>query len=260
MKTFLPLMTPAEVKEAIARQAPVLVPIGTTEVNGPHLPLGYDYLVAAALAERVSERVAGIWLPPITFGVSEALSSFPGTIWVKPATLGEQAYAVLSALIEHGFRQIFVLNNHIPNQYPVEYAIRELRRQTGVVIPSIFPAQLARELGPDLFGKPEEMGHGGEPSTSIMLALYPEAVRTDLFAPRTIRAFRGLDVISPLETSFQGSHVGLFLDIGDLTETGGWGDPTQATAERGWEIITRMVDFICHFITQFPSGDERADR
>jgi len=241
-------MTPSEVSAAAARGAVVLIPVGTTEANGPHLPLGVDYLVAAALAERVAAAVDGLWLPPINVGVSQALDSFPGTLAVSPDTLGEQVRSLLGSLVAHGFRHIVILNNHIPNQYPVEYAIRYIRRSTGIVVPLIFPAQLAIALSKDIFeGREPELGHGAEPSTSLMLALYPEAVRLDLVQETPISPFKGLEVVSPLEVAFLKSRVNLFLDVGDLTDTGGWGDPRNASAERGEEIFSRMVDYVCAF-------------
>jgi len=248
VKTSLPLMNPTEVAEAAARGAVVLVPIGTTEVNGPHLPLGIDFLIAAALAERVADSLEGVWLPPITVGVSQALDSFAGTLVVSPMTLGDQVRSVLTSLVGHGFRNVVVLNNHIPNQYPVEYAIRDVRRSSGVVVPLIFPAQLALALSRDIFeGRENELGHGGEPSTSLMLALHPDAVRLDLLEPQTIARYKGFDVVSPLEIAFKGQRVSVFLDIADLSSTGGWGDPRNASAERGNEILDRMTRYISNF-------------
>lgn len=256
MKTLLPLMTPTEVQDAVERNAVVLLPIGTTEVNGPHLPLGLDYLVAAALAERSAAALNGVWLPPITVGVSQALDSFAGTLVVSPETLGAQVRSLLRALLGHGFRQIVVLNNHIPNQYPVEYAIREIRRETGTVIPLIFPAQLALALSKDIYeGNEHELGHGAEPSTSLMLALHPDAVRLDLVEPREISPFRGFKVVSPLEVSFAENRVNVFLDVADLSETGGWGDPRGASVERGREILDRMVQYIVQFCETWVSSN-----
>jgi hypothetical protein len=64
-----------------------------------------------------------------------------------------------------------------------------------------------------------------------MVHLHPDAVRMDLASARTIQPFDGLKVVSPLEVQFGQSRVNLFLDVGDLSETGGWGDPSRASAE-----------------------------
>jgi creatinine amidohydrolase len=259
MKTFLPLMTPLEVKEAAERDAPVLLPIGTIEVNGHHLPLGYDYLVAEELANRVAAKVSGISLPPIAYGISGPLDSFAGTIPVTPDVLRDQVHGILSALVGHGFTTIVVLNNHIPNQYPVEQAIRAVRRETGVLVPTIVPSQIANDLTTDMFeGRSEELGHGGEPGTSMMLALYPDAVRRDLAEATALNHYRGFQARSPLEVAFKESRVSLFLDIADVAPSGGWGDVSNATAERGEEVLSRMVDFVADFIEAFSSGSDES--
>ena len=71
MKTYLPEMTYIEVIEARERGAVALVPIGTIEGNAPHMPMGYDYLFAEAVAVRVAERTDAIRLPGIAFGLSK---------------------------------------------------------------------------------------------------------------------------------------------------------------------------------------------
>ncbi|MEV7908274.1 creatininase family protein, partial [Streptomyces anulatus] len=170
MKTYLPLMTWVEARDAARAGRVALVPVGTTDANGPQLPTGFDHLVAAALAEQAAERTGGVWLPPIAFGVSEALAGFPGTVSVSPQLLGAQIEAVLGSLIAGGFEHVILINNHGPNQYPAEYACREVRRRTGVLVATINPAQLARDLWADLFPG-AEIGHGAEPGTSLLMHL-----------------------------------------------------------------------------------------
>ena len=256
MSTCISMMNPVSMSHARDRGAWVLLPIGTTEVNGPHLPLGYDYLVSEALAKAVCDQVDAVWAPTVTYGVSEALSSLTGTVWISPSALQAQVSGVLRSLLAGGFEKILLLNNHMPNQYPVEYAVRELRRETGIVIPSIFPALIARDLSGDLFGDdPSVGGHGGEPSTSLMLHLHPEAVEMDNASARQIQPFRGFDVLSPVEARFRESRVSIYLDVGDLSPTGGWGDPRSGSAEIGKQLFDRMVTFVADFVSAW---DERS--
>lgn len=137
MKTFLPLMSSHEAREAATRGAVVLLPIGTVEGNGPQMPMGYDYLVSEAVARQVAERTEGIWLPPIAFGVSEILAGFPGTIAIPAELLSQQVEHVLRSLIRHGFDHIVLINNHIPNQQPAEDAARRIRKETGVLVAAV---------------------------------------------------------------------------------------------------------------------------
>jgi creatinine amidohydrolase len=255
MKTFLPLMTPSEVSDAIARNAPVFLPIGTVEVNGHHLPLGYDYLMADALAKRVASALSGVALPPITFGVSGPLDAFPGTVAVPPTVLEQQTLGILRSLVHQGFRTIVVLNNHIPNQSPVEQAVRTVRRESGVLAPVIVPSKvaqdIARELWPDIT---PSLGHGGEPGTSLMLSLYPDDVRMDIAEQESLGTYRGFKACSPLEVEFQNSRVSMFLDIGDVSVQGGWGNPEAGSAERGAELLQHLEDFVCNFVSAYQAA------
>jgi creatinine amidohydrolase len=258
-KSFFPLMTQVEAREAARSGKVVLLPIGTVEGNGPVTPLGYDYLVAESLAREVAEKTGNLWLPPIAFGVSEVLSAFPGTVFIRAELLSQIVESVLRSLIKHGFDHIVLVNNHIPNQQPAEDAVRRVRRDTGVLCAALYPAQLARDLSTDLYqGMEATIGHGSEPGTSIMLHLYPDAVRTDLAEPWPKRDFQGWEVISPFALKHGSSQVNVYLDLEEVSDVGGWADPTHANAERGAEIMRRMVDFSVSFIERFAGMDTRA--
>lgn len=258
-KSFFPLMTQVEAREAAARGSVVLLPVGTVEANGPVTPLGYDYLVAEALARQVAERTGNVWLPPIAYGVSEVLSAFPGTLFVRAELLSAQIESVVRSLIQHGFDHIVLVNNHIPNQQPAEDALRRIRRETGVLCASIYPAQLARDLSTDLYaGIEHTFGHGSEPGTSLMLHLYPEAVRADLGEPWAMREFQGFKVISPFAVRHESSQVNLYLDLAEVSDIAAWADPTQASEERGAELMQRMVDFSVSFVERFATMDTKA--
>lgn len=255
-KTFFPLMTQVEAKEAAARGAVVLLPIGTVEGNGPVTPLGYDYLVAEAMARQVAERTGNLWMPAISYGVSEVLSAFPGTVFVRAELLSAQIESVVRSLIKHGFDRIVLVNNHIPNQQPAEDALRRVRKDTGVLCASLYPAQLARDLWKDLYvGIESTIGHGSEPGTSLMLHLYPDAVRTDLAEPWPMKDFQGMEVISPFAVRHGESQVNMYLDLAEVSDVGGWADPTKASADRGAVLMGRMVDFAVSFIERFVTMD-----
>lgn len=259
MKTFLPEMTYVEVIEAIERGAVVLVPVGTIEGNAPHMPMGYDYLFADAVAERVAERTGSIRLPGIAFGVSELLSGFPGTVYVTPEILQAQVEWILRSLIKHGFEHILLIGNHIPNQQPIENACRKIRTECGIVAASTYPGMLAKALGGDIFDKPAEMGHGAEPGTSIMQHLTPGAMRMDLLEPhRKVSGVSGFEFSSAFAVVHGESEVNFYLDLHDLTHNGQMADPSSASPEKGAQIMDRIVDFTASFVERFKQVDTRA--
>ncbi len=257
MKTFLPLMTSVEAREAVDRGAVAILPIGTVEGNGAHQLLGFDYLMAAAVAERAAEQTQDVWLPPIAYGVSEALMDLPGTIAVPHPTFAALVEAVVRSLIHHGFDHVLLLNSHIPNQFPAEYACRRIRRDTGVLVASISPGPLASDLARDLLADGRSSGHGGEPGTSLMLHLFPDAVRMDLVGSGHVPSFQGLAPLNAYETRFQGSQVNLYLDMGEVSDAGAVAAPREASAETGAEVLRRMVAFVVEFLDYFRKMETR---
>ncbi|WP_033295491.1 creatininase family protein [Amycolatopsis jejuensis] len=259
MKTFYPLLTWVEAAEAAAAGRVALLPIGTVDANGPQIPMGFDYLVSAALAEQAADRTGDVWLPPLAYGVSEALSGFPGTIAMPPDKLGEQVEAVVRSLVKGGFGHVLLITNHGPNQFPVEYACRRIRRDTGVLVASVNPARLATDLAGDLFAGPApSIGHGAEPGTSLLMHLHPSAVRTDLASRREKSAFQGLEVLTPTDVRFGDSQVNVFLELEEVSPTAGWSDPSRASAEKGAVLFGRMTDYLVDFLGTYRKLDTRA--
>lgn len=260
MKHFYPLMSWSEAKEAAQSGKVAILPIGTVDANGPLTPLGFDYLVAEELAKNAAERSDSVWLPPLAYGVSEALDNFPGTITMTPELLGAQVDAIVRSLIKTGFEHILLINNHGPNQFPVEYACRRIRRETGVLVASINPAQVSADLRGDIFGETNQaIGHGSEPGVSLLMHLYPGSVNLEKAEARPKQEFQGHEVITPTEIRFEGSRVNVYLELEEVSVTAGWSDPTEASRERGGELFERMADFTVRFIEEFKKMDTRAE-
>lgn len=260
MKNFYSLMSWMEARDAAAEHRVVILPIGTVDANGPLTPLGFDYLVSTALAEQAAERTGALWMPGIAYGVSEALDSFSGTISMPPEHLAAQVDSIVGSLIRGGFTHILLINNHGPNQYPVEYALRRIRRRTGVLVPSINPAQLSADLRGDIFGSDNSaIGHGSEPGVSLLMHLHPGSVDLNKAKARPKSNFQNFEVLNPMEVRFGDSRVNMFLELSEVSATAGWGDPTQASAEKGEALFNAMLDFVVDFIPEFQKLDTKID-
>lgn len=256
MKTFYPLLSWTEAREAAAADRIVMLPIGTIDANGPLTPLGFDYLVSTALAKQAAERTGALWMPGIAYGVSEALDTFPGTITMPPEHVAVQVDAIVRSLIKGGFNHILLITNHGPNQYPVEYAMRRIRRDTGVLVPSINPARLSADLRGDIFGS-DAIGHGAEPGVSLLMHLHPGSVDLSKAEKRTKTNFQGFETLNPMEVKFGASRVNMFLELQEVSVTSGWGDPTSSSAEKGEALFTAMLDFVVDFLPEFQNLDTR---
>src|SRR5699024_9456698 len=121
-----------EVKEAIQESKGVaIIPIGSTEQHGLHLPTGTDTYIATTLAESAASETNVLIVPPMSFGWSPHHMVLPGTITIRSDVLVEYLFDVIKSLYEHGLNKIVLLNGHrivniIWMQLAAEKAQREL--------------------------------------------------------------------------------------------------------------------------------------
>ena len=109
---FLERMTWPQAQAAFKRTSFVVVPIGSTEQHGPHLPLGTDFLVAKELARRVGERANVIVTPTIPVGYAQYHAVFPGTLSFSEETLARAYIELCQNLLRYGATHIFFMNGH----------------------------------------------------------------------------------------------------------------------------------------------------
>lgn len=155
-----------------------VLPVGSLERHGDHLPLGTDTLEALYVAERVSEELSASLYPPIWYGSSISLRSFRGTIDVDPDSFYRYVKSVLREISRNGHRVIVVINGHGGNSDILREAARELSHETEshyIVID--WWRDVAQETRMRLFEAP---GHAGEDETSAMLYIAPETVDMSL--------------------------------------------------------------------------------
>ena len=254
-------MTWVEVRDLIAEQKPaVIVPIGTTETQGRHNPTGYDHFVAQHVAVEAARKCNAVVAPTLCYGYSELFYEFPGTITLQPETLQNLIYDVTASLIRMGLTHVVFMNNHDPNQPILNHAIARIRKDFGLVMPSLWPTNMARTFGQKLFPEASRvLIHGNEPSTSLCLALCPENVRMDLAvnSPTDYGALGNLPYASSQSLLYKGMKVPFFARVSDVSETGGYGNPNAGDPEIGQQILTQMADFTAGFIDEFLLTDNQ---
>lgn len=184
-------MTSPEFAERVAAGAPVILPTGTTEQHGPHLPLGVDFQLPQAIALDVARQTGAIVAPPVTFGYKSMPRSgggpfFAGTIGLDGATLSHTIRDVIRELVRHGVRKICVLDGNYENLWflneGVDLAYRELK-DSGLKIMVLqhwdFIADTTFDtVFPDGFPG-IELEHAAVLETSLMMHYYPDLVRED---------------------------------------------------------------------------------
>lgn len=254
-------MTWVEVRDLIAEKKPAaIVPIGTTETQGRHNPTGYDHYVAKAVAEAAAKKCNAMVAPAICYGYSELFYDFPGTITLQPETLQNLIYDVTASLIRMGVTHVVFMNNHDPNQPILNHALARIRKEFGLVMPSLWPTNMARAFGQKLFPEASRvLIHGNEPSTSLSMALCPDMVRMDLAveSPTDYGCLGSLPYGSSQTLLYRGMKVPFFARVSDVSKTGGYGRPDAGDPEIGQKILDQMADFTAGFIDEFLTTDNR---
>src|SRR3954468_14480139 len=172
---MLPTMTSHEAADLNADVA--VLPVGSFEQHGHHLPLSTDALIATAIAERVAQDHALLQLPVITLGCSHEHAGFPGTVSIKATTLYAVVNDVAESLAGSGIERLLVVNGHGGN-YVLSNVVQEAnsRARRMALFPQSSDWNDARAEAELQTSNHQDM-HGGEGETSILLHRFPEVVR-----------------------------------------------------------------------------------
>lgn len=207
--------------EAFARRHPfAILPVGSFEQHGPHLPLDTDNRIAEAMALEVARRSTGLVLPVLNVGYAWVWRGIPGTLTLRFDTYMAVIRDIAESLAGWGIKAVFVLSGHGSNPQPVKHAIRELiHEQHDIRVLNSVYLGLGEMLAEAASQKWADDLHAEEIETSLMLAIAPETVRMELAAPD----------YPPVPPDYGRSE----LSMGHIARSGVFGDPTPATAEKG---------------------------
>jgi creatinine amidohydrolase len=216
-----------------------LVPLGAVEVYGPHLPLGADGIATDELARRVAAEVPAIVAPLIPVGMSQSLSTHPGTLWVDRAALYGYVSGVARSLIHNGSRRLLFLNGHAGNVQTVADvcgAIEAEFRDRNVRCAQIDWWRFIQPLVAEMVEADVlPHGHASEFGTSVMLAIAPEAVTSERMR------------VPPAGTDPYPDFIKPRARFG-LGPTGMVGDARPGNAEKGEETLRRATARVVQFL------------
>ncbi len=212
-----------EVKRYLRRRKGVIIPLGSVEEHGYHLPLSTDTDIALAIVERLSERTGVIAAPPLHYGVCNTTRGYTGTTSVSFDSFRSHLRDVIESLRESGFEEAYIVSGHLGSSHIA--AIREACR--AVEMKTYFLDISTVSTGDILETKPF---HACEAETSLMLHLRPEKV----------------DMRKAVDEKIEIAKY----EVGGLrrTRSGVWGYSTRASAAKGGAIFDRIVGDFARFI------------
>ena len=236
-------LTWPEAKERFQQVDIALLPVGSVEQHGPHLPLDTDAFDANYLARRIAEACSDpkpLVLPNISYGVSYHHDEFKGTVSISNDTLAKLVYDIGISVSRNGIKKLVIINGHGGNSPALNYAAQMINRDAHIFV----CVDTGETSDVDIYALVETPNdvHAGEIETSTTLAVRPHLVKMDQVR-REVPEFssRYLDF-----TSKRG--VLWYAYTRKISRSGVMGDPTKASAEKGkkiWEMmITHLVGLV----------------
>ncbi len=171
-------MTSSQFAAAAKRRPLAIVPVGSVEEHGVHLPLGTDSFQAEEVARRVAIEFDAFVCPPIRYGDCRSTRNFPGTLSLKHDTVAAIAEDIVSELTRNGIDKVMLLTGHAGSSHMSALrigAMRVVERNPKLKVMVLSDYDLAYDLRGKEF--PEDDGHGGLIETSRILGIRPELVR-----------------------------------------------------------------------------------
>jgi creatinine amidohydrolase/Fe(II)-dependent formamide hydrolase-like protein len=220
-----------------------LLPVGSIEQHGLHLPLDTDAFDADYLARKVAGacRVPKpLVLPLIPYGVSYHHDDFSGTISISPDTLSRMVYEIGMSAARHGILKLVIINGHGGNSPALHFAAQMINRDAHIFTCVDTGESSDTDIN-SMVETPNDV-HAGEIETSTSLAVRPDLVKLE-------SARRYIPHFSSRYLNFSSKRgVGWYAYTSRLSATGVLGDPTKATPEKGKQIWDLMIKNLVEFV------------
>ena len=202
-----------------------IIPVGSIEQHGPHLPVSTDTDIVTEVAKRISEKNGFFILPTITYGVSFEHAPF-FNLSIRESTLRAVLSDLCISLLSNGIKIVFIINGHHGNLKPIKNIDVKLKKLSKNKL-EVFPLSYWHFMKRDF-------DHAGFVETSLMLAI-SKNIKMNF-------AKKGL--ITNKMTKQQIQKLGKLANqsFPKATKNGIWGDPTKATKKDGQTILAEIID------------------
>jgi creatinine amidohydrolase len=252
-------LTWPEVNDAVEDEKLVLIPVGSTEDHGPHLPLDVDQVLPTTICERVAaDRSDTLLFPTVSQGYLPHHMDYPGGITIDWETFVKRLVDIGVSLAHHGFQRLLFVNGHGSNHHLVEQASRLVNIQypdTHAAMLSWWEIDALREIAVEVLdGDARSSGHAAELETSMYLHISPDdvdmaAAPRDVSYPET-PIFYTTDLVGR-EAPGASTHATMMEWWSTISETGVKGDASIATAEKGEALLAAAVAGLDELVGHF---------
>jgi creatinine amidohydrolase len=235
-------LTQPEIAQQLKANPVVVLPAGSVEQHGPHLPTGTDIFAAQVIGHAVAERMDGLLLPATPFGVTPMHMPFEGTITLSADTFQKVVVETCVSTARHGAKYLLILNWHEGNIPSLAIAAEALHREHGMTVLTVQACYVAAELyGHDCGG----LTHGGEIEALAVLACRPDLVHLDRIDYSSDHAQgRKWDKLRRTR-----SYQPVLTDVRTIAPTGWYGAPEHATIEKALRMLRDVAAAIANEAT-----------
>jgi creatinine amidohydrolase len=236
-----------------------VIPIGSTEQHGPHMPVGTDFIVAQELARRLGARANVVVTPTITIGYAKYHTTFPGTLSLSEETLTKALVEICDDLLKYGITHILFVNGHGGNLGSINRCGAVLRERS---IPMAVACwwEMTQVVNPEWLA----VGHGDYIETSAILAIDDSLPNMSLAKiPGHKHMSETIALNTPHKAAFKGGSLTVNLVTSDITDSGDMLEygltaakdydipPSSATKEMGEAILDGLADYLADFVEEF---------
>ncbi len=241
-----------ELRDLLARdpRCALLLPVGSTEAHGPHLPLSTDVIIAEETAWRAARRLSArgetaLVLPAVAYSVTDFSAGFTGSISIRSETATALVRDVFVSLIGQGFSRLAIANAHLEPAHiaTLRAACEQVKAQTGVTVafPDVTRRRFAQMLTDEFMSG---ACHAGQYESSLVLSARPELVRDE------VRQALEPKLISLSQAIRAGAKS--FLEIGG--DQAYFGTPSDASAAEGQRVFDILAEMIVISLDEIADG------
>jgi creatinine amidohydrolase len=243
------LLTWPQINTAVEQRKVVILPVGSTEQHGYHLPLDTDAKLVSSVSLEAGRRSPEdiLVLPTVGYGYCHHVMDFPGTINIEPTTFVRFLLDITRSVAYHGFKRIIVINGHGSNAPLVEQVGRQTNLQTDATCATLSWWQLIADYWNEEVRTsviPGGSAHACELETSMYLHLDGERVITDRIqgaVSTSMTEIPGGDYWTKVDLTGPNGPAAIVEWTSSYSETGSFGEPEKATMRKGELAFERAV-------------------